>query len=229
MHYTINIDLTFSLFGLVFFGLLIWGGYRGYRRGGIIMGLSLFALAIGFVVSGALTKLTYIYFFDKSDVPEVFGAIVLGTTFIAAIWFSAYIQKIVRHKITDVESDKTNNYIGMALGIAKFFLIAAVYSVVILNLDCKGHFLPERDRKSYTLNFSKNILYKTVRMLRMDKHLTAPCYPEDYKNKSQNNNNKNNGLGFPEEKNGQNKNNTNKNNSNNSERNSNPIVEDINP
>jgi len=228
MHYTINIDLTFSLFGLVFFGLLIWGGYRGYRRGGIIMGLSLFALAVGFVVSGALTKLTYKYFFDKSDVPEVFGAIVLGTTFIAAIWFSSYIQKMVRHKVTDVESDKTNNYVGMALGIAKFFLIAAVYSVVILNLDCKGHFLPERDRKSYTLNLSKNILYKTVRMLRMDKHLNAPCYPEDYKYNPQNNNKKNKNnkeIDFPDEENKQ----KNNNKQNNSDRNSNPIIEDINP
>jgi len=176
---TIHIDINFSLFGLIILGMLAWGGYRGYKRGGIIMGLSLFALGGGFIIAAAAGRIVYFYFLEgaKTLVPEVFGSIVLGTVFIGAIWFSVFVQKAVHIRVLDAASDKTNDIVGAILGFIKFFIIVAVYSVVILNLNCKGNFLPERDAKSKFMNFSKFAITKSVKMLRMDYHLldSDPC------------------------------------------------------
>jgi len=236
MHYIINIDFNFSIFGLLFFGMLFWGAYRGYRLGGIITGLSLFALVVGFVVSAGLTMFTYKYFVNKSQVPEVFGASILGISFLGAIWFMHFVQNAVFNRLRDVNPDKTNNFVGAGLGIVKYFIIFAVYATVILNLDCKGHLLPERDRKSHSLNISKNILTKSVKMLRMDYHMIVPCYPEDIldqyqpTNNDDNTNTDNNGFDFPTE-NDDNSYNSQPNNNNNNQSNTtnNPIVEDVNP
>lgn len=207
--------------------MLFWGAYRGYRLGGIITGLSLFALAGGFVISAGITKMTYKYFVDKSQVPEVFGAIVLAVSFLGAIWFSSFIQKAVFNRLRDVNPDKTNNYVGAGLGVVKYFIIFAIYATVLLNLDCKGHFLPERDRKSYSLNISKNLITKSVKMLKMDYHMLVPCYPEDMIIEETNPSNSNNGLNFPSEQNN-NSNNSQPNNNQSNSNNSN-IVEDVNP
>ncbi len=182
--FSIQIDFNFSLFTLVIFGLIAWGGYRGYKRGGIIMALSVFALAGGLGVSAALGMITYKYFIKVSAVPEVFGSIILGLSFLGAIWFSAFVQKAVHVRVKDVASDKTNNIVGALFGVGKFFVIAAVYSTVILNLNCRGQFLPERDVNCKTMSFSKKFLETSVKMVRMDKHYpdTDPCSPVYKKN-----------------------------------------------
>jgi len=178
MHYTFDINFNFSIFGLIIFGVLAWGAYRGYMKGGIIMGLSLFALLAGVVLSAVLTRATYSYFWQQgSKVPDVFGSVVLGLTFIAGIWFSNFILKAVHTRVKDTDSDKTNNILGATLGIAKFFIIVGIYSTVILNLDYNGNYLPERDKKSYLLNTTSWVMTKTVKLLRMDYHRPAPVEP----------------------------------------------------
>lgn len=244
MLFAIHIDVSFSLFGVLILGIIAWGGYRGYKRGGIIMGLSLFALAGGLIISGALSRLTYMYFYDgmKTPVPEVFGSIVLATTFAVAIWFSAFVQKAVHVRVLDVASDRTNSIVGSVLGVAKFFIIAAIYSTVILNLNCKGNFLPDRDVNSKIMKFSKFAITRSFKMIRMDYHFedSDPCSTKynEYMRKLNdttdiqtapvdNTNNTNTGINFPNDT--QNNNNTNtqpNNNQNNTDQH--PVVDDVN-
>ena len=175
MHYSIDINLNFSLFGLVIFGLWAWGAYRGYKTGAIVMGLSLFAMLAGFVLAAILSKFTYKYFSDQgSKVPDVFGSVVLGIVFIAAIWFSNFIRKAVHIRVQNADKDKSTNVVGAILGFVKYFIIAGVYSIIILNLDYNGNFLPQRDKGSYLMNTSAALLTKSVKMLRMDYHRQGP-------------------------------------------------------
>ncbi|MBN2663066.1 MAG: CvpA family protein [Bacteroidales bacterium] len=242
--FAIHIDVSFSLFGVLILGILAWGGYRGYKRGGIIMGLSLFALAGGMVISGALSRMTYMYFMSgmKTPVPEVFGSIVLAATFAGAIWFSVFVQKAVHVRVLDVASDRTNNIVGSVLGVVKFFIIAAIYSTVILNLNCKGNFLPDRDANSKIMKFSKIAITKGFKMIRMDYHFddSDPCsskYNEymrklndttDIQTQPINDSNTNNtGINFPDDT--QNNTSTNtqpNNNQNNTDQH--PVVDDVN-
>ncbi len=182
MTFNFDIDINFSLFGLIIFGLLVWGGYRGYIRGGIIMGLSLFALAAGFIAAGGISRVVYFYFWDNGlNVPDIYGSLTLGILFVGAIWFSHYILKAVKLRVGDTNSDLKNKIFGAVFGVIKFFLIVAVYSVVILNLNGdrididaerkgNGNFLPERELNSQFLNASAWVLNKTVRMIKMDYH-----------------------------------------------------------
>ncbi len=198
MDLTFNINLNFSLFGVVIFGLLVWGGYRGFKIGSIVMGLSLFALVVAFVICSIITKTVYTYFLNQSSlVPHVFGSIALGLSFIAAIWFSYIISKAVRRRTPGSEHDLTDKIIGAALGVSKFFLIIAVYSVVIINLDKAGNFLPQREKESHFMNASAWVITKTVKLIKMDKHEIGPnnYVPNnggiDF-NKNNNNSNSNN-------------------------------------
>ncbi len=175
MHYSIDINLNFSIFGLVIFGLWAWGAYRGYKTGAIVMGLSLFALLAGFMLAALSAKFTYKYFLEQgSKVPDVFGSVVLGIIFIGAIWFSNFIRRAVHKRVANADKDKSTNVVGAVLGFAKYFFIAGIYSIVILNLDYNGNFLPQRDKGSYLMNTSAAILTKSVKLLRMDYHRQGP-------------------------------------------------------
>lgn len=210
------------------------------------MGLSLFALSGGLVIAAVLTTATYRYFYIgiNSMVPEVFGSIMLIVIFSAAIWFSAFVQKAVHVRVLDVASDKTNSIVGAALGVAKFFIIGAVFSVAIFYLNCKGNFLPERDAKSYIMNFSKDAMLTTVKMLKMDAHFydDDPCSSKYKKylreQQQQQNQNSDNNTDSVDNNNNSNdsssdnntNNTTNQNNSdqnNNTDNNQHPIVDDL--
>lgn len=217
MHYSFDINFNFSILGLIIFGALVWGGYRGYKKGAIVMALSLFALLAGLIVSAALTRGTYTYFWQRgSKVPDVFGSVVLGLTFIAAIWFSNLVLKAVHVRVKDVTNDKTNNFVGIIFGITKYFIIVGIYATVILNLDYNGNFLPERDKKSYLMNTSSWVMTKTVKLLQMDFHKVNPIGPQ---NNPVSNPNKQQ-INFPK--------NNNNNNTNKNINKSNNLVQDVN-
>lgn len=203
MNLNFDINMNFSLLGLVIIGLLVWGGYRGYKNGGVVMGLSVFAIGGVFMIAALITKMVYTYFWKNgSNVPHIFGSITLGLTFIVAIWYSQYVQRAVK-KRTGENNDIKNKIVGAIFGVVKYFIIVAVYSVVILNLNKNGDFLPDRERESYFVKGSAWVLTKVIKPIRMDKHETGPLeYPTDF------NVPQNNGIHFPKT------NNTNNNNSN---------------
>jgi len=217
MNVAFNVDLNFSLFGLVIFGLIAWGGYRGYLRGGIIMGLSLFALIAAFVICGILTMFVYKYFWKNgSNVPNIFGAVVLGISFVGAIWFSHYVLVAVKERTGGSEMDNKNKIFGAVFGVIKFFIIVAVYSVVILNLDRNGKFLPEREANSKFMNGISWVLVKGFRPLKMDYHVVGPQeLPQDINNNNNKTNNNNNNT------------NTNKDNNTNNVPNNNDLIKDV--
>ncbi len=219
MHYTFDLNLNFSIFGLLIFGILIWGGYRGYIKGGIVMSLSLFALLGGVIVSAALTRATYTFFWQQgSKVPDVFGSVVLGLSFILGIWFSNFVLRAVHTRVKEVNKDKANNIVGAFMGVAKYFIIVGIYSTVILNLDYNGNFLPERDKKSYLLNTSAWVMTKSVKLLEMDFHRQQPIGPS---NSPINNKSNNRQINFPKT------NNNSTDNSNKTSKKTNNIVSDV--
>jgi hypothetical protein len=136
----------------------------------------------------------------RLNVPHIFGSITLGILFIAAIWYSQYVQKAVK-KRTSENADITNKVVGAVFGVVKYFIIVAVYSVVLLNLNKNGNFLPDRERESYLVQGSAWVLTKAIKPIRMDKHETGPTEYQD-------NNPPNNGINFNPNPNGNTNNNT---------------------
>lgn len=216
MNYNVTLNGSFSILGLLFILALAWGGYRGYKIGGIIMSVSLFALVAATFFVSFIAFWVYKFFVTRSTIPEVFGSITLGLIFVLAIWFSNIVHGATVKRVTQSENDRANKIVGVFLGILKYFIMLGVYTTILLNLDCKGHFLPYAERHSAILTISRNVMTSALTTIKMDYHMTQPCYPNDedakdfYKNKEkQKNNNIIDNLDS-------NKNNTNQNNNGNS-------------
>ena len=171
MNVDFDVDLFFSLFDLVIFGLVIWGAYAGYSKGAIVQAISLFALFAGLAISVLVTKLTYSFFIRlESRAPDLFASIVLAFFFIAAIWASNYIRQIVQKNVSELTKGTYNRIIGVGLGMVKFFIIVSVFVLVVYKLDIYGKFLPPSEKGSKLGKLGSNSLMKVFKFLRMDMH-----------------------------------------------------------
>ena len=72
----IPLDFDISLFTLAIWGLLIWGGVKGWMRGSIVHSISLSALVAGLIICVQLTKLVFRYLsINNSSIPHLFSVI----------------------------------------------------------------------------------------------------------------------------------------------------------
>jgi len=198
MNYTVHLDFNLSLFALVIILLLAWGGFRGYKIGAVIMSVSLFALITATYIAALISFEVY-QLLSKSTVPEIFGSILLAITFSAAIWLSNIVHSATLKRVSPTQNDRPNKTIGIFLGIIKFFIITSIYATILLNLDCRGHFLPRSERNNFLFNLSSRAITSVITELKMDKNI-KDCYPneqfdietntKDPKNQQDNNNTK---------------------------------------
>ena len=171
----LNLDVFFSLFDLIIFGLVVWGGWVGYSKGAIVQSISLFAMLGGLTIAVILTKYIYFFFISvKSPAPDLFASIVLGILFGGAIYGSTKIRKLVQNNVADAKKTIYVKLVGIALGMMKFFLIVSVFALVTYKLDIYGRFLPPSERKSKLGNLSASSLTKIFKFLKMDYHDTNP-------------------------------------------------------
>ena len=169
----INLDVFFSLFDLIIFGLVMWGAWIGYSKGAIVQSISLFALLGGLTISVIITKYIYFFFMSvKSPAPDLFASIVLGILFGGAIYGSVKIRKLVQKNVADAKKTIYTKLVGVALGMMKFFLIVSVFTLVTYKLDIYGRFLPPSERASKLGNLSAGSLTKIFKFLKMDSHET---------------------------------------------------------
>lgn len=180
MHFTIDVNLQFSIFGLVIFGLWAYGAYRGYKRGVITMTISLFIILAGLLISAIAGFWIAVYFYhNHSNVPQVFGSLILVILFSLAIWISNFVQKIVFLKIKEVDPvENFSKILGATLGFLKYFVITGVFSLAILNFNSAGNFLPERDKNSYIMNTNAWLMTKLIRPLNYPSPQTGPTIPK---------------------------------------------------
>lgn len=196
MDYSVHLDFNLSILALAIILLLAWGGFRGYKIGAVIMSVSLFALIAATFVASSIAFLVYKFFLTRSAIPEVFGSIILAFTFSGAVWLSNIVHSATLKRVSATQNDSPNKIIGIFLGILKFFIITAVYATILLNLDCRGHFLPSSERKNFLINSERNAITLVIKTIRMDYHMSQPCYPSEYsisdEKKQQPNNSTNN-------------------------------------
>lgn len=180
MDYTVHLDFNLSILALAIILLLAWGGFRGYKIGAVIMSVSVFALIAATFVASSIAFLVYKFFITRSAIPEVFGSIILAFAFSGAVWLSNIVHSATLKRVSATQNDSPNKIVGIFLGILKFFIITGVYATIILNLDCRGHFLPSSERRNFLINSSRNAITLVLKNIRMDNHMIQPCYPSEY-------------------------------------------------
>jgi len=168
MNIDADVDVFISLFDVIILLLLSWGAYKGYVRGAIVESISLFALLAGMVLSVVFTKFFFNYFIDKSAQPDLFAAILLGSIFVGALWFSNYITLKVKNHAGALPKGTSNRFLGLGFGISKFFFIIAIYVVVMYKINIYANFLPPSEQKSKLANASKFLMTKFFPILKME-------------------------------------------------------------
>jgi len=182
MHFSVDVNFQFSIFGLFLAGIWIYGIYRGYMRGIITMTVSLSVLFVGLIISAMAGLFTSLYFYNTgSQVPHVFGSLILALLFFGVIWASNFVQKIVFFRIRESDpTEKVSQLLGAFAGFLKFFVITGVYCIVLLNFDSAGNFLPDRDKNSYLINGNAWVLKKMIKPLNYPNPQTGPIKPKNY-------------------------------------------------
>jgi uncharacterized membrane protein required for colicin V production len=141
------INANLHLIDLIVIGLLAWGAYKGYKTGGIVQSVAVLGLITGLLVDLYLTKQTYFaLIIQQSSIADLIAAIFLGFVFIAAIWFSRYIEGIAARKLSEAQKTLQERLVGLALGMVKYFIIIGIYSVMIYQIDIHSNFLPRAEK-----------------------------------------------------------------------------------
>ncbi len=177
----IEFNFNITLIGLIIFGLLIYGFYRGYKRGAITMIVSVSVLFVALIIAAGLGFAVSVYFYrnTQSQVPQVFGSIVLLLIFGAGIILSNAVQKKVFVKIKDNDpTDNTSEIIGGILGFIKYFVIAGVFSLGLNYLDQAGNFLPQTEKEGKFFKGTAWVMTHTIRILNYPVKTTGPNMPQ---------------------------------------------------
>lgn len=165
----IPLDFEISLFTLIIWFLLIFGGIKGWMRGSVVHSLSLSALVAGLVICILFTKIVYKYLVaNESSIPDLFSVIFLGFIFVAAIYGSHYVANVVERNFEGITAGRINKGIGIFFGITKYLIIAAVYLVMLYKIDEYGKFMPPREMRSKWARFCTSTITTAFPTLRFE-------------------------------------------------------------
>lgn len=132
---------------------LIWGAYKGFRKGFIIEIASLIALILG--IWGGINFSTYsAEFLSKSFhiSTEIMPLLSFVITFIAIVILVFFIAKILERIVKMVALGIVNRIAGMLFGMMKFGIIISVILNLINTIDAEVSFI-ENEMKTKSLLF----------------------------------------------------------------------------
>ncbi len=188
MNIDYDLDLFISVFDLIIVGLLIFAGWKGYKKGAIVSSITLFTFLAGMVFSFILSRTLYNYLSKNSDVPDLFANLVLGMMLVAAIYLSIFVSKKVEDQVKNLPKGTYDKAIGAGLNVAKFIIIIAIYSLMITSIDCHSNFLPKSEKKSKLAKASRvaiMFIFPSIRMEGgcLEEQKTTPVTTKDDKTK----------------------------------------------
>jgi len=132
---------------------LVWGAYKGFRKGFIIEIASLFALILG--IWGGINFSSY-----SADIlsktfhisSEIIPLLSFVVTFIGIVILVFFIAKMLERIVKMVALGIVNRIAGMVFGMMKFGIIISVILNLVNTIDAEVSFI-ENDMKSKSLLF----------------------------------------------------------------------------
>ena len=138
------LDSYIRVIDIVLGAVLIWGAYKGYRKGFVLEALSTLVFVIGLLVIFYLVTIT---FYSVKSSGYMAGDTAKPTSFL--FYFVAFIAlslginafgKWLSNKISYSIFDELDNFLGMALGLLKY---AIFLSTLIWIMERVGYQMPE--------------------------------------------------------------------------------------
>jgi membrane protein required for colicin V production len=133
---------------------ILWGIYKGFKKGLIIEIATFLALIIGIYGAMKLYGATSNLIEDQINASQKYlPLIAFSLTFIAIVIGIHLLAKLLDKLIKAVALGIVNRIAGGIFGGLKFFLIVAAFLLIIDKIDNKTHFLEEKTK-------SDSLLYK---------------------------------------------------------------------
>lgn len=145
---------------------LIWGFYKGFKRGIIIELAMLAGLALG--VWGALHLSGFVANWMKTDMKWDFRHVYLAAfiiTFLAIVAAVYFGGKLLEGVIKIALLGIVNRIFGAIFGVAKYFLLCSVILIIINKTDAQQRFINEGTKQDSF--FYKPLVYVSDKLYSM--------------------------------------------------------------
>lgn len=141
--------MTMNFIDIFILGILVWFGYKGFRKGLVFELVSIIALALG-IYGGLKFSDTTAEFLSAYIDSEYLEVIAFTITFLIILLLVFVAGKVVEKIINLVALKLVNKLLGAFFAIIKIGLALAVLITIIESYDKKLKFVPE-DLKSESL------------------------------------------------------------------------------
>ena len=148
-----------NYFDIIIIIPLIWGAFKGFKKGLIIEIASLIALFLGVWGGVKFSSISAKYLSEMFDVSEkIMPLISFAITFILIVIAVYALAKMLQKVIKMVAIGLVNKIAGLAFGVLKFTLIISIILTLVNNVNSEIEFIePEMETSS--------LLYKPISSL----------------------------------------------------------------
>ncbi len=152
---------------------LMWGAYKGYKKGLVTEIASLVALLLGIWGAIKFSGMTSDFLASSFDfTSEYLPIIAFALTFVVIVIGVHLVAKLVDKLVKAVALGLVNRILGSVFGALKFAFIISIILVILNQLDEKAKFIP-KDLKEESLLYEPMskvapIIYPSVTSLEFD-------------------------------------------------------------
>lgn len=162
---------------------LVWGIYKGYKKGLILEVATLIALILGIWGAIHFSNWTYIYLSQWLTLEDsILKIISFAITFVLIILGVHLLGKAIEKIVSMVSLNFVNKFTGAIFGLTKYALILGTCLYVVEMVNENIEFVPENTRENSILyNPSIDMIEKTIPSIKSlwDQHYPSAKTPLD--------------------------------------------------
>lgn len=123
---------------------ILWGAYKGFKKGLIIEVASITALLLGIYGTIKFSGYTSALLLENSEIQDSYIPVIsFAITFIAIVFGVHFIAKLVDKLVAAVALGFINRLFGAIFGIAKFALIISIILMIFEKIDKQAGIIPK--------------------------------------------------------------------------------------
>ncbi len=161
--------------------LLLWFGYKGFKKGLVFELVSIIALSLGIYGGLKFSDRSSVYLMEFVD-SQYLPVVSFTVTFLVILVLVFAAGKVVEKIVNLAALKLVNKSLGAAFGVVKTLLILSILIVIVESYDTKLNFVPRETKRSSMLynpllNFANQVLPE-IEKNNLYRDLTSSSYEE---------------------------------------------------
>lgn len=145
-----------NYFDLVIVIPLLWGLYKGFKKGLVNSLATLAALVLGIIGAIKFSHITSVFLAENFNIGTTYLPLIsFAVTFIGIIIAVHFLARIVDKILSAVALGGLNRIAGALFGLAKYGFIVSVILIILNYIDAQVNFIPQEKKE-------QSILYEPV-------------------------------------------------------------------